>query len=71
MRSKIQKKKEYTINESDPNNLVFKINEAEKQERSTVAPSQTDEELISMFDDVKVEPVAKPKKSKKGKKTKK
>tara|TARA_B110000483_G_scaffold142221_1_gene169938 strand:+ start:193 stop:1365 length:1173 start_codon:yes stop_codon:yes gene_type:complete len=71
MRSKIQKKKEYTINESDPNNLVFKINEEEKQERSTVAPSQTDEELISMFDDVKVEPVAKPKKSKKGKKTKK
>lgn len=73
MRSKIQKKKDFTIDESDPNNLRFSINEEGKQEKSSIAPPKNDEELIAMFEgeNTKEAPVSKTKKSKKGKKSKK
>ena len=71
MRSKIQKKKEFTLSENNTNDLVFSINSEEKQERSVAPPAKTDEELIAMFADEKTSEQAKPKKSKKGKKGKK
>lgn len=73
MRSKIQKKKDFSIDESDPNNLLFSINEEGKQEKSSIAPPKNDEELIAMFEgeNTKEAPVSKTKKSKKGKKSKK
>lgn len=73
MRSKIQKKKDFTIDESDPNNLRFSINEEGKQEKSSIVPPKNDEELIAMFEgeNTKEAPVSKTKKSKKGKKSKK
>ena len=67
MRSKIQKKKEFTLSESNTNDLVFSINSEEKQERSIAPPAKTDEELIAMFADEKTSEQAKPKKSKKKK----
>ena len=73
MRSKIQKKKDFSIDESDPNNLLFSINEEGKQEKSSIVPPKNDEELIAMFEgeNTKEAPVSKTKKSKKGKKSKK
>jgi hypothetical protein len=70
MRNKIQKKKDFTINESDPTNRVFSINETEKQQRSS-APPQNDEELIALFADEDKPEATTSKKAKKGKKSKK